>query len=205
MTFIGAQDRQRIEAAIRTAEATTSGELVTVVAHSSDSYLFLPTLYAAVLALSTPLILWLLPWDVPVLVLFVVQVAVFVVAGLLFLWTPLHMHVIPRALKEHHAARRAREQFFLRGLHETAERHGILLFVSVAERYVEILADRGIHAKVPEGAWAGIVARFTAEVREGRIADGFVAAIEGCGTLLAAQFPRRPDDRDELTNRLYEI
>ena len=205
MAFIAAGDRQRIEAAIRAAEATTSGELVTVIAHSSDSYLFLPTLFAALAALTVPLLLWLLPWAVPTLVLFVLQVAIFVLALLLFLWSPLRMRLIPHALKVHHAARLAREQFFLRGLHETQERHGVLLFVSVAERYVEILADRGIHARVPEGAWAGIVARFTEEVQAGRIADGFVAAIAGCGALLSAQFPRRPDDRDELANRLFEI
>jgi len=205
MAFISAPDRERIEAAIRAAETKTSGEFVTVVARASDAYLTLPTLYASGLALMTPLVLSLLRVETRALPLFLIQVAVFVTLALVFLWTPVTMRLVPHGAKMHRAARLAREQFFLRGLHETADRHGVLLFVSVAERYVEIIADRGIHAKVPEGAWDAIVADFTRTVGDGRVADGFVAAIERCGTLLATHFPRRPEDRDELANRLFEI
>jgi putative membrane protein len=205
MAFIRATDRERIEAAIRAAETKTSGEFVTVVARASDAYLTLPTLYASGLALMTPLVLSLLRVETRALPLFLIQVAVFVTLALVFLWTPVTMRLVPHGAKMHRAARLAREQFFLRGLHETADRHGVLLFVSVAERYVEVIADRGIHAKVPEGAWDAIVADFTRTVRAGRVADGFVAAIERCGTLLATHFPRRPEDRDELANRLFEI
>ena len=205
MAFISAPDRERIEAAIRAAETKTSGEFVTVVARASDAYLTLPTLYASGLALMTPLVLSLLRVETRALPLFLIQVAVFVTLALVFLWTPVTMRLVPHGAKMHRAARLAREQFFLRGLHETADRHGVLLFVSVAERYVEIIADRGIHAKVPEGAWDGIVGEFTRAVREGRVADGFVMAIERCGRLLASHFPRRPEDRDELANRLFEI
>jgi putative membrane protein len=205
MAFITVADRQRIEAAIRAAEARTSGEFVTVVARTSDHYLTLPILYASGLALMTPLVLWLLRIETQALPLFLIQVAVFVTLALVFLWPPVTMRLVPHGAKLHHAARLAREQFFMRGLHETADRHGVLLFVSVAERYVEIVADRGIHAKVPDGAWDGIVGDFTRTVGEGRVADGFVLAIERCGGLLASHFPRRPEDRDELANRLFEI
>jgi putative membrane protein len=205
MAFIATADRERIEAAIRAAETKTSGEFVTVVARASDAYLTLPTLYASGLALMTPLVLSLLRVETRALPLFLIQVAVFVTLALVFLWTPVTMRLVPHGAKMHRAARLAREQFFLRGLHETVERHGVLLFVSVAERYVEIIADRGIHAKVPDGAWDAIVADFTRTVGDGRIADGFVGAIERCGALLAAHFPRRPEDRDELANRLFEI
>ncbi len=80
-----------------------------------------------------------------------------------------------------------------------------MLFVSVAERYVEIIADAGIDAKVADDAWGGIVEGFVAEVKAGRIADGFISAIEGCGILLAEHFPRAADDVDELPNHLFEI
>jgi putative membrane protein len=203
--FIDSAGRQRIEDAIRAAEAKTSGELVTVIAQRCDTYLFLPILYASVLAMTVPPVLFALRLETRALPLFLIQIAVFVTLALLFLWTPITMALVPRAVKLHRAARLAREQFYARALHETADRHGVLLFVAVAEHYVEIVADRGIHARVPEGAWEGIVAAFTAKVRAGKIADGFVGAIEGCGALLAEKFPRRPDDKDELTNRLIEI
>jgi putative membrane protein len=175
------------------------------VARSSDAYLTLPLLYASGLALMTPLVLSLLRIETRALPLSLIQVAVFVTLALIFLWTPVTMWLVPHGAKMHRAARLAREQFFLRGLHETADRHGVLLFVSVAERYVEIVADRGIHGKVPAGAWDAIVAEFTGMVRAGRVADGFIAAIERCGDLLATHFPRRREDRDELANRLFEI
>ena len=205
MAFISAADRERIEAAIRAAETKTSGEFVTVVARASDAYLTLPTLYASGLALMTPLVLSLLRVETRALPLFLIQVAVFVTLALVFLWTPVTMRLVPHGAKIHRAARLAREQFFLRGLHETADRHGVLLFVSVAERYVEIIADRGIHAKVPEGAWDAIVADFTRTVGDGRVADGFVAAIERCGAVLALHFPPGSLNREELPDKLVEI
>ena len=88
---------------------------------------------------------------------------------------------------------------------DTAHNNGVLIYLLLADRDVEIVADRGIDAKVPDGAWDGIVGDFTRAVGEGRVADGFVMAIERCGGLLASHFPRRPEDRDELANRLFEI
>jgi putative membrane protein len=205
MPFIDKTGRQRIENAIRAAEAKTSGEFVTVIARRCDTYLFLPILYASVLAMTAPPVLFALRLETRALPLFLIQIAIFATLAVLFLWTPVTMALVPRAVKLHRAARLAREQFYARALHETADRHGVLLFVAVAERYVQIIADRGIHSRAPEGAWDGVVAVFTAKVRAGRIADGFVTAIEDCSVLLAKHFPRRPDDKDELTNRLIEI
>jgi putative membrane protein len=102
-------------------------------------------------------------------------------------------------------ARMAREQFLLRGLHRTEARAGVLLFVAVAERRVELIADEGIHARVAPGTWDAIIAGFTAAVREGRIADGFVAAIDAVADSLAAHFPRQPGDVNELPDRLVEL
>jgi putative membrane protein len=90
-------------------------------------------------------------------------------------------------------------------LDRTRGRTGILLFVSIAERYVEILADRGIDEKVPPGTWKEIVAAFTRQVREGKIADGFVGALTACGALLVSRFPRAADDQNELPDVLIEL
>ena len=108
-------------------------------------------------------------------------------------------------MQQRQARRLAREQFYAQGLHLTRGRTGVLLFVSVAERYVEILADEGIHQRVPEGTWDRVVAEFVGRVREGRIAEGFSIAIAACGDILAAQCPREPDDRNELPDRLVQI
>lgn len=218
--FLSKADKQRITAAIKKAESGTTGELVTVIVRSSDAYRYIPLLWASLIALSLPALIYLLwlwtgqlgehanwghphPYDMAYL--FIVQIAVFVVLVPLFLWQPLKMRLIPKSVKHLRASRFAYEQFFAQGLHLTKQRNGILIYVSVAERFVEILADMGINDQVEEGYWHEIIKHFVRQVREERIADGFIAAIESCGTVLAQHFPRTADDIDELPNHLVEI
>ena len=85
------------------------------------------------------------------------------------------------------------------------DRTGILIFVSLAERYARIIADDGIAARVPQSEWQAAVDALIAHMRDGRIADGFVAAIELCGSELARHFPRTETSRDELPDRIYLI
>ena len=80
-----------------------------------------------------------------------------------------------------------------------------MLFVAVGERYVEILADRGVHEHVDNAEWERIIADFTAQVKSGRITDGFIGAIDACTDIMAKYFPGNPDDTNELPNRLVEI
>jgi putative membrane protein len=88
------------------------------------------------------------------------------------------------------------------GLHHTRAETGILIFVSLLEHRVVVLADRGINAKVQPGAWDEIVGIVTAGLKSGHACDAFCNAIERCGDILAQHFPRSPDDKDELSNRL---
>ncbi len=218
--FLNESEKQRISAAIRKVESRTSGELVTVIVHASDAYRYIPLLWASLIALSFPALAYLLwfwmgwlgehanwghehPYNMAYL--YIIQIAIFVLLVPLFLWQPLKMRLIPRSVKHLRASRFAYEQFFAQGLHLTRQRNGILIYVSVAERFVEILADKGINDRVEKGYWDEIVNRFILEVREERIADGFISAIESCGEVLAQHFPHTADDIDELPNHLVEI
>ena len=87
----------------------------------------------------------------------------------------------------------------------TGGRTGVLIFVSLAERYARIVADEVITARVPQSEWQEAVDALVGHMREDRIADGYVEAIERCGRILAAHFPRRPDDRNELPDRIYLV
>ncbi len=205
MGFIEDGDRQRIEVAISAAEARTRGEFVTVVARIADDYLYVSILWAALLALSVPGVALFIHWPFLDAHTYAAQILVFMTAAVLLRWRPLMMLVIPRSLKHRRARRLAREQFFSHNLHQTRERTGVLLFVSIAERYVEIIADRGIHAAVDEAAWRDIVRAFVGCVRAGRVADGFVEAVGRCGDLLAAHFPAGDADVNELSDHLIEI
>jgi len=202
--FISRKDRNRIERAIAAAEKKTSGEIVAVVASSSDLYMFLPIMWAALLALFVPLVLfWFTTW--PGNHIYAVQLAVFAAAALAVQWWPLRIALVPRAVKRSRSHRQAMEQFLARNLHTTKERTGVIIFVSAAEHFAEVIADEGIYKKVSPEVWDEAVAGLTADIARGRVADGFVTAIELCGGVLATHFPPGSNDKNELPNRLIVL
>jgi putative membrane protein len=198
------QDRERISAAIRSAEIRTSGEIVCVLAQSSSTAGALPVLLAAVLALA-------LPWGLLALTSMTVermlslQVIAFVVLVALLCLPRVRTALMPARVRRAAAHRVALEQFALRGIDRKQERSGVLIFVSLAERYARIIADERIAARVHPAQWRGAIDALVAHMRDGRIADGFIAAVELCGNELAAHFPRTPASRDELPDRIYLI
>jgi putative membrane protein len=201
---ISHQDRGRIAAAIRAVEQKTSGEIVCVLARSSSDAIAVPILIATVAALALP---WLLVafTGLPVLRILALQVLAFVVlAGTLTL-PPIRVALMPRGARRAVAHRAAMEEFLSRGIAHTKDRSGVLIFVSLAERYARVVADEGIAAKVPQAHWQAAVDALIAHMRNGRISDGFVAAIELCGSELATHFPRNPATRNELPDRIYVI
>ena len=81
----------------------------------------------------------------------------------------------------------------------------MLLFVSLAERYAEIVADAGINQRVDQAAWNDVVAMLTDHARRGDLADGFVAAVESVGSLLQQHFPVGDEDLNELDDHVVEL
>jgi putative membrane protein len=195
------EDHATIAAAIRTAEQHTSAQLICVLAHASSDYTTIPILLASLLALALPWpLIYLTPWSVERI--FLAQLVVFIVAGLLLSWLPLRSRLVPRRVQRVWAHRAALEQFVLRHVSHTAKRTGVLIFVSLAERYARIIADEGIATKVPNAEWQAAIDALTGHMRDGRIAAGFVAAIERCGAVLPDHTP--PDGSpNELPDRLY--
>jgi putative membrane protein len=96
-------------------------------------------------------------------------------------------------------------QFLAQGLDKTQHRTGVLIFASTAERYAEIVADVGINEKVAPQVWDEAINALTAAIKAGRPADGFVAAVERCGAVLATHFPPGALNRDELPDKLLQI
>jgi len=197
----GKQDHEAIADAIRAAERRTCGQIVCVLARASSDYAHVPILWASALALITP---WPLivftPWSAQRI--FLIQLAVFIVAGLLFSLAPLRLALVPRALQRGRAHRAALEQFFIRRVSNTRDRAGVLIYVSLAEHYARIIPDQGIAEKVPKAEWQAAIDAMVAHMRTGDIAAGFTAAIARCGDVLAMHAP--PDgSANELPDRLY--
>ena len=95
----------------------------------------------------------------------------------------------------------------LSGMQKTEKRTGVLIFAAVAERYVEIIAYAGINAKVTQDVRDAAVASLVSAIKDDRPGDGFVAAIEQCGAVLATHFPAAPGEInvDEVQDKLVEI
>lgn len=197
-------DRRDVAAAIAEVERYTDAELVTVLARRADSYHYIPALWAAAIALLVPAALamtplWLTLWDV-----LLVQWTVFVVLALLLRIPAVMFRLIPRSVRHWRAGNLARRQFLEQNLHHTRQQTGVLIFVSEAEHYVEIIADRGIDQFVDAQQWRTIVDQFTQAVRRGETRDGFLRCIRSCGELLQAHVPVT-DQKNELPNHLILI
>lgn len=204
MAFISKQDQARIGEAIVAAERKTSGEIVAVLSGESASYLHVPFLWAALIALIVPWPLVYFTWW-PVQWIYLVQLSVFLAILLLTLPRRVRYALVPASVKRERAHRRAVEQFLVQNLHTTAGRTGVLIYVSVAERHAEIIADTGIDAKVPKGTWQAIVDDLTSNIAAGRAGEGFIHAVERSGDLLAQHFPPGTHDPNELPNHLIVI
>lgn len=205
MTALSQAEQQRIEAAVAEAETRTAAEFAVIVARAADGYAAFSTLAAAAIALiagGIALIVW--P-GIDATPLFALIAGLFVALGLLLHLRPIAHRLVPANVKNAHARRLALVQFASHVQGRTHGRVGVLLFVSLAERYVEILVERGIADVVPASAWQAIVDRVTAELRADRTEAALTGALGEAAALLAPHFPRRPDDRNELPNRVTEI
>jgi uncharacterized membrane protein len=100
------------------------------------------------------------------------------------------------------AMARAVEVFERLGMARTDLRAGVLVYVAVADRKLAVIGDAGIHARVGQAYWDGLVARILEHLRDERPLDGVTDAVREIGVSLAAHFPRRPDDRNELSDRV---
>ena len=98
----------------------------------------------------------------------------------------------------------AHNQFSRKGLYRTREETGVLIYVSVFERRVWALGDRGINAVIPEGHWKGVIATIVQAIKDKRPAEGICQAVGEVSRILQEKFPIRPDDQNELQNLMAE-
>ena len=124
---------------------------------------------------------------------------------LLQLWRPLRLFLVPGPIKHERVRARAIMCFKVGAERRTHGRTGILIYLSMAERRAEIVADEAIAAKVAPEVWGDAMAAMLAHIREGNIADGMIAAIDKVGVVLAEHFPLAEGDTNELPDRLIEV
>ncbi|MES2442075.1 MAG: TPM domain-containing protein [Pseudomonadota bacterium] len=223
LTFTAAE-RARVTEAVAAAERDTNGEIVTIVTGRSDAYHDVALHYAvaAMLLLAGVAAVW--PWileakldwlhggwtsavDLRELLLLVLvgQALVFLIIRFVLAWNPLRMLVTPGATKGRRVRRRALQYFRSSAEKRTMGRVGILLYLSLAERRAEIVADEAIHGLVPQERWGDAMAALVAKVRTGDAAGGMADAVGEIATILAEHFPKTEADMNELPDRLIEL
>jgi len=201
MPKLSETDMTRIETAVAEAEATTSAEIVCVVAKHSEDFRSIGLGWAAFLSLAVPWILLLLtPW--PVTALLFAQLVVFLLLAVLLTQTQAFLWFVPKSWAHREAAQAARGQFFVHGMHRSVDRLGVMLYVSLAEHYAEVLVDVGLEDKVPNSVWEEAHRTLVACAKEGRLADGIIGAVNVCAPALALVAPPGEDGgSNELPNR----
>jgi uncharacterized membrane protein len=100
------------------------------------------------------------------------------------------------------ALRRAVKVFAHLGMHRTAQRHGVLIYLAVEDRKLAIAGDEGIHRHVGDAYWETVRDLMIAKLREGRALEAVVTGVAEVGRVLARHFPRRPDDENELSDEV---
>jgi putative membrane protein len=205
MVLVSKADGETIANAIAEAEKTTSGEIVAVIAPSSGSYIYAAFFWPAIVALIVPLPFIHWTWW-PIQTIYFLQLFTFAaLTVLLLVLRPLRLALVPRSLRRQVAHRRALEQFLAQNLHTTPGRTGVLIFVSVAERFAEIIADAEIHKHVGEASWRIIVDDLTGQIGAGMPVKGFLGAIAAVAKPLAEHFPPGSHPHDSLPNHLIVL
>jgi putative membrane protein len=198
-------ERARVEAAVASAERRTAARFAIVVARASDEYAAYPMLWAAAIALIGGDIVALAWPDLATWWIVAIQAVLFVGGDLLLHLKPLRHRVVPSRVKKSHAQKLARLEFAALVHDRTPGDVGLLLFVSEAERHVEILADRGIDQHVDQAAWDKIVADFVAGKAAGRVGAALTGAVDACTAILATHFPPKPGSPEPISGKITEI
>ncbi len=96
----------------------------------------------------------------------------------------------------------AEEEFFRLGIDKTRDKTGILIFLMLTDRQFHIMADKGIHEKVSDSTWDDIKNQIQDFFVKGKFAEGLIWGVEEVGKILAKHFPIKPDDTNEISNRV---
>lgn len=211
------ENLEEIKKAVKEAESKTSGEIATAFTRESDNYAIFELIFACMCGFLyfTVLMFFTKPvesliknmlWDYSLDHLLIFYgFSTFLVTAIFYLLANFHFIdrlIIPRSVMRRKVNERAVRHFMESGVYNTKERTGILIFISVLERRVELLADRGISEKIPLEKWQGIVDHITAGIKANKLTEHLTGSIRECGSLLAEHFPIQPGDVNELKDNI---
>lgn len=228
--MMSTEDHRRVAEAVKAAESGTTGEIFCIVTHEVSQYRETPLAWGAAVALILPPLVLSLVGVPTLLDLFdrlqstgwatgatrvaasealsvyaLVQAVLFTLTAFIAAIPPVRRALTPRFLKQHRVKRQAYAHFASTGLAGDPERTGVLIFASLADRHVEIVADQGIHDAVGDPVWTAACAELVSGMKRRKPGDGFVQAIATCGAALKAHFPAEGPHDNRFSDELVEI
>lgn len=220
MTLLTPGGRKRITQAIEEAEKATGGEIVTAIIPESDDYAARELIFSIVCGLIAYILLVIFSerfarilenrlWiDSPALIPLSMMAITLLTAALAYALaqTPaVDRFIVGRRIMAEAVRRRAMRHFVESAAYDTVDRTGVLLFISVLERRVELIADKGIDEKVNPGTWESIVTPLIEGIKKKQTSTAIEAAIKSIGSILAKYVPPRPDDINEIADAPAEL
>ena len=206
-TFLTKEEQDTVTETVRAVELTTSGEIVPMIVSSSHEYpmaavKFSITLGLPLAVLFTMLVgaqLWIGSQNMWLFLAFFASLS-----GLGFFLTCRSKRIKSFFLNPKHVerevAKSALAAFYKERLYKTRDENGILLYISVLEQKVWVLADTGINSKIDQSRWDTVVNDLTAGIKAGKRCEAICCATQQIGQILHKNFPYQKNDTDELHN-----
>jgi putative membrane protein len=202
-TFFNPGERERLKATTQEVESRTIGEIVVMVVDRSDHYMEAEVLGGVLLGSLLSFILTLLFFHSSIWAYVPLSILLFFPCLLLFKRAEaLKKLLIGTRRKEEAVRLRAERSFFEKGLYRTKKNTGVLFFLSLLERKIWILADKGIYEKMDQETLNRFANEVSRGIRENRACEALIQAIQEIGALLSKHFPITPDDTDELPDNI---
>jgi putative membrane protein len=199
--FFTAEEKERLRATTQEVESRTIGEIVVMVVDRSDRYLEAEIFGGVFLGSLLSLILTLLFFHSSVWSYIPLSFLFFFPCRILFQRIDVLKRLFIGIGRREEAVRlRAERGFFEKGLYKTKKKTGVLFFLSLLERKVWVLADKGIYEKMDQETLNRFAHEVSGGIKEGRACEALSQAVQGIGELLSRHFPITPDDTDELPN-----
>ena len=201
--FLTAGERLQIEARIAEAEKRTSGEIVVMVVPSSYHYPLASMIGSSLLAVLLGITVALLAGRESMWFFLEVFGCSFIVLHELIKRIPFFKRFFVTAsdMKEE-VEESAIQSFYHRNINLTVDHTGILIYISLFEHNVRVIADQGINAQVDRELWQEIVDTIVRGIKSKGQAAAIATAVDRCAEILALHFPIKANDRNELGNEV---
>ncbi len=201
--FFKKEDMERITRTIHEVESRTIGEVAVMVVDSSDQYVEAEIIGGIFLGSLLSLILTLLFFHSSIWSYISMSFLFFLPSKYVFKKVPIFKAAfIGLKRKELTVMQRAVRAFYEKGLYRTKKNTGVLFFLSLFEKKVWVLADKGIYEKIEQNTLNRFASIVSHGIKDGRACDALCEAMKEAGELLAKHFPITPGDIDELPDEV---